>query len=358
MSIETDPEKMNETVRQAYSHGLEEIYAIQDVDVSTIRTIDVPSEDKPDSSKTEKVLPASVPAQISLPLDGEHQCSMASFILQEPIEVLELAPNLEAYLHGKEIRTIGALLEEDLSARGDIERGLKNYIGDKALYECDRIDYRSFLRAIIGKSPQVKCHVALEEHSLESFYSLSAPQKIEWRRLDEKVKREIHDKTWSEWRESTPYRRFSDGAKEITNVFVKPWMRKRQGIALAYEIRERLCRVAENPVQAKAVINCIEENFCNFQFILDRQLCHADVGLYADSLETAHCYEQLMELAMTYFYRDDLTYDFQQLIGYIMKEVVRGWDPIDERFVKKALSLSPQFRVRRGKNKKLQIWLA
>lgn len=358
MSTEADPTAFNEILRRSYSHGLEEIYALQDIDVKTIRTIDIDAAGPKKDQESSKTIRAHAIAQISLPLGNEHQCAMDSFLLQEPIQVIGLPAHLETYLHGRGIATIQALLDEDLTGHKDIESKTKEYINGRHLYECDRVDFGAWIRTVIGTVQPLKAHIALEAYGLEGLYPLSPQQKVEWRRLDEGRRRELAQQTWDQWKGQRTIDRFGETLRQMNDAFIRPWIRHRQGLAVRYELQERLERIAENSHQARQVITCFEQNFCLKAFILDRHLCHADKGLYADSLESAHAYDQLMEVVMTYFYRDDLIYDFQQLLDYLMRELVRRWDHFSEPFVIKALRTSPQFRVRKGENQKLKIWLA
>lgn len=355
MPREVDPAAFSDVLNRSYSHGLEEIYAIQDIDVRTIRPLEV-------ASKVEKKAPAEFmraqpPAQISLPLGAEFSGSMPSFILHEPIQVIGLPQHLEAYLHGRGVMTVGSLLKEDLTTQKEIASKTAEYIDNRPLYECDRIDFGALLRAIMGQIQPVKAHVALESFGLEYLYPLTPQQKVDVRRLDDGRKREFATQTWEQLRvQCLP--RFVDFLREITDAFIKPWIRQRQGLAVAYELQERLERMGENATEAQSVLACLAHNFCGKAFILNRHLCQADKGLYADCLETAYTYDQLLEVAMTYFYKEDVVYDFDQLVGYLNRELVRRWDHLDEQFVVKALRLSPHFRVRKGNNQKLQIWLA
>lgn len=358
MSTETDPTAFSEILRKSYSHGLEEIYALQDVDIKTVRQIEIPVNAGKDKNGPTATIRASGPAQISLPLKGGHRCAMASFILQEPIQVIGLPANLEAYLHGKGIATIASLLKEDLTAHKDIRAKTEEYIDSRPLDECDRINFGAWLRSVIGPVPPLKAHIALEPYGLEALYPLSPQQKVEWRRLDDTRKSDQAKQTWDQWRSQAVLTRFYESLKEITDAYLRPWIRQRQGLAVAYELYERLERVSENSAVAHGVIRCFEQNFCSGTFILEKHLCHADKGLYADTLETAQIYDQLIEHVMSYFYKEELVYDFHQLIDYVMRELVRRWDHFELSFVTKALRLSPQFRVRKGNNQKLQIWLA
>lgn len=356
MSTEADPAAFNEILRRSYTHGLEEIYALQDVDVKTIRAMDVStSQEKETSAPT---IRASTEPQISLPLGSEHRCAMDSFLLQEPVEAIGLPAHLETYLHGRGIETVQALLNEDLTGHREIESKIHAYIDGRQLYDCDRVDFGAWMRSVIGTVQPVKAHIALESFGLESLYPLNPHQKVEWRRLDQARRGELAEQTWDQWSGQKVLNRFAESLGLITDAFIKPWMRHREGLAVQYEVRERLERIAENSAQAAQVIACFEHHFYSDEFILDRHLHHADKGLYADSLETAQAYDQLIQVAMTYFYREELVYDFQQLLDYMMRELIRRWDYYTEAFVVKALRLSPQFRVRKGNNHKLQIWLA
>lgn len=357
MSREADPTAFSDILSRSYSHGLEEIYAIQDIDVKTIRPLEVVVKPEKKSSAQAFTVRGLPPAQISLPLGSEFCGAMPSLVLQEPIQVIGLQPHLEAYLHGKGVTTVGALLKEDLTSQKEIAAKTSEYLDGRSLYECDRIDFGAFLRALLGPIQPMKAHIALEQYELEYLYPLNAQQKSEWRRLDEGRKREMASHTWEQLRIQS-MGRFSEFMRDITDAFIKPWIRQRQGLAVAYELQERLERVSENIDEAQKVLSCLSQHFCNKAFMLHRHLCQADKGLYADCLETAYAYDQLLEVAMTYFYREELVYDFDQLVNYLSRELVRRWDRLDDFFVVKALRLSPQFRVRKGINQKLQIWLA
>lgn len=357
MPTEIDPKNISESLRRSYSHGFEEIYALQDVDLSTVRAIDAIEQPEVKESKPSKICRSQPPAQISLPLGGQHCETMPSFVLEEPIQVLGLPAHLEAYLHGKKIEKIRTLIEEGELDKPEIASKFEDYTNGKLLYDCDRINFGAWLRSLLGHVPYLKAHIALEPYGLSYLYPLTPQLKVEWRRLDKAARLAAGAQTWEQWRTGGLASRFNESARKVADVYLRPWMRRRQGLAFGYELLERLERIGEDPDEARHVIQCLEANLTH-SFIFDRCLCHADNGLYADSLETSQAYDQLIDVAMTYFYNEHLIYDFDRIVDFLLKELARRWDHFDELFVIRALRYSPQFRVRKGVNQKLQVWLA
>lgn len=346
------PTEFSETACDALS----EIYAIRDIDLNTVRPI-ASAEVEEEEVVVQQHKRELTAQQMPLLGDDAHREVMPSFLLSEPIQVLGLSSNIEAYLHGQGVVTLCDLIEGSVN-QPEARAKAEEYVAGRPLYESATIDFEAWLRSVIGPVSPLRAHVALEPYGLERLYPLSPGQKIEWRRLDDARKQENAAQAWQEWREAGLTSRFYADAERVAKVLVLPWMRHRQGLAAGYELNERLERLAENMTSTSKILTCFQDNVCSGHFPLERSLCHADHGLFADSLDTAHLYDHLIEVVMTYFYRDTLVYEFEQLVALVQRELTKKWQTIDTAFTTRALRLSPQFRVRKGQTHTLQIRLA
>lgn len=90
-----DLQSFEGTYKTAYSHGLEAIYALENVDLKSIRRISDAQESEPLQPKSppRPLQPLEAPEpQLELDLGDGYRSWIESFVLQEPIHVLGVSP--------------------------------------------------------------------------------------------------------------------------------------------------------------------------------------------------------------------------------------------------------------------------
>ena len=184
-----------ETYKTAYSHGLEAIYALENIDIKSIRPIlPLQANKAPGPKIVPQIFPEKLSDQLELDLGDAYRGWIDSFIKKEPIHVLGLSRHAEKCLleHGK--RVLGDLIHTNLKefvflkgmGQGhvdEIQQKLARYLEGRPLERCKKIDFASWIRSIVAAFDRKKVYVALESHHLSDLFSLSPSESVETRRL-------------------------------------------------------------------------------------------------------------------------------------------------------------------------------
>lgn len=105
-----------------------------------------------------------------------------------------------------------------------------------------------------------------------------------------------------------------------------PWIEKRGGLATKDEIDERLERTTKTPfIQDDSSLIMVEES------------------LFAARADLAEEFVKIKQLAMTYFYRHDLSYPLITLVSLMEKELAKEWRGMPRQLMIKWLTDSPTF---------------
>lgn len=102
------------TRQNAYSHGLEKIYALENVDIRSIRKIGTSTAPaKPQPKKNSRNYSHSRFEQLELPFDFPFKKTMDLLVYREPLQVIGFSKRIESWLLGLGKRVVGDLLESD-----------------------------------------------------------------------------------------------------------------------------------------------------------------------------------------------------------------------------------------------------
>lgn len=355
----------------SYSHGLEKIYTIENVDLTTVRRIQGP-ENTPLKNTSEQLLPIpypDLPDQLELNLGDEYCEKMDPFVKSEPIHVLGLSQHTEKCLleHGKHrIKDlIHADLREFVFLKGmgqghidEIKQKLCRYLEGKSLEPSYTIDFTSWLRSHIASLDRKKIFVSLERFELSELISLTPAESVEVRRLNLEKKQEWIEEMHALMRSQMKQQTLLSDIQKLVDVYVKPWIWRRGGIAKKSEILERLYQINEIPKFTEPVLNYYGAIYFNEGFPLDPYLYSIDDNLYASDLSIAESYRKVLMKAASYFYNPYIRYPLHQLITFIEREEACQWVGYPNGFLEKALRLSSGFRVRKVPSGLLEIYLA
>jgi hypothetical protein len=235
----------------------------------------------------------------------------------------------------------------------EVSDKLEAYIAGRSLYDTDRVDFFAWLRGLLVGIKPIAAHALLEEWGLEELVTLQPQERIDLRRLREEHKKERREEVAAQLRERSDL--FFRAARQVADVLIRPWIRKRQGLARRIEVEEHLFAVGEDPEAARQVVALMSAIFCNGAFLLDRHLCHADYRLYSSDEVFADAYDAVIEKVSSYFYKPSVTYSLDQLETLICREIAKQWRGYPDGFVRACLQLSPQYCLRRDEKGRLMV---
>lgn len=337
------PNSFQEVYKSCYSHGLESIYKLETVDLKTIRKL------------SENIVPKiqAVPSceffEPAFDLGLFYQGWMTPFICDEPIQVLQLSKLIEKTLISFDCMTLGQIQKANLFTfrlgQGHIEevqRKLKEYFFGKPLEKTASIDFLSLLKCLLADRPTTKLYVWLEAYGLHQWMLLSSAEMVEVKHLTPQGRkewmRELQELMHMPSQQEKIYGFFS----RIIEVWIKPWIFSRGGIATKEEIHEfLLLRSLEKSIAEKtlaflsAYIDPFQSLECN--------------GILAFSSEKAEDYKMVEKLALTYFPSCKSFMVLADLIFFLQNELIRDWRLFSYDFIQKALEISPLFCVYREK---------
>jgi len=349
-----------ETFEKSYSHGLENIYALETVDIKSVRKI---SESEPKKVEVHHQPVSEPTGQFELDLGNEYRNWIEPFLLNEPIKVLELTRSAEHSLqeHDKNYLKdiVGADLRDFVTGQGhidEIQSKLSDYIRGRPTERAYHLEFNSWLKSLFATIDQKKAKVFLDSYQLGDLITLSKAENVEVKQLSferrlqwiEEVRQELLGRADEVDQE----------IKKVTEVFVISWMRGRLGMATEAHLYERLQSVSESPEITDKAINFFRNVFCNGEFPLNKHLIQVDYKLFCSDKHFAESYNQVIEKSLTYFYKPTLSYPLPDLKKWVEREFATTWKGFNEGFLEKALRLSSQFRVRKGSAGHLVVRLA
>lgn len=357
-----------ETHKTAYSHGLESIYALENVDIKSVRRLS--SEEKPASKQQPIVIiEEDEDAQLRLDLGEEWRGKIDSFVPQEPIQVLGLAKPAEKCLIEQGKTRLKDLIDVDLRSfiffkgmgQGHIEeikQKLAQYLNGRSVQKCSTIDFYAWIRSLIATFERKKIYVLFDAYELSEMVTLNAAEVMEVRRLTLEKRREwIQEATTMLTADEIKSSVVRD-MQSIVSILIKPWVRERGGFATAAELEERLEQISPGQLIAEKTLHLFSDLYFDGEFPLQCQLVAIDDKLFCVDSNTQSCYEEIVRRAAGYFYKPDVRYPLDQLVAFLEREMALEWRGYHEGTVKKALRLSTQFRVWKGMNHQLMIVLA
>lgn len=352
----------------AYSHGLESIYALENVDITTVRRISDYSS-LTSTVKNELKLKPSRPLPSQLHFDfGEafNEC-MDSYVLEEPIQVLGLAAHSEKCLEERGFSVIKDLLSADLNqliyAKGmgqghidELRQKLRHYTQHRMLYACPTIDFAAWLRSLLGKLNRKKIYVTLEAYQLSQVISLTPIENVEVRRLTLEKRSEWQNEVLPTIQSKRDQVKID--LKRIAQIFLYPWLQRRQGFATQIEIVERLQRLSDEPTAVPTTIDFLNQMFFDNDFAFGYCFRRSAENLFFADDAAYNKFNFVVSAAKSYFYKGSVYYALPELVGLLAKQFARQWLWISEEFMEKTLRATSLFRVRRESCGELVVRLA
>jgi len=368
-NVMTDTGDDSATENDVYSHGMEKIYALEKVDLTTVRRLSVsPKEKKPEEATPKRLDPLwDEPEQLELDLGPPFRGWMESFALDEPVQVLELSSPAEKCLLNIEKRFLRDLAHGQLEAlaknpgmgQGHIDEvgeKLVRYLGGQDVRRCRILDFTQWLRSLTAGCELKGVRLVADQFGLGGLYPLSMRESVELRRLteDKNARKEVDLALTQE----VTRLRFDRKRREILEVFVKPWIRRRQGIATAAEVEERVLRISTDPKQTQAVLQWLAELYGKGECLFTEGLIRVEPDLFAADRWAADLAQELIQQIQSYFYAEHCCYSLPELVQFIERERAPSWTSVPTPFVEKVIRTSSRFHVSKGERGALMVTTA
>lgn len=347
-----------ETFKMAYSHGLEQIYALEKVDLSKVTRIEVPS------CKTIPELDLVEPGfslwngQYQIELGDEYRGWMSPLFLQEPVQILKLSQRIEKELLEKEKYRLSDLFKKDaLEKIGqrdifEIESKLEGYCISRSQERTFFIEWASLIRSLFVGSDWKKGTTLLERYDLEGLIFLNALDKMEFLSLRTEKREQWIQEMKDLLGQSKKQEQISALLNQIAKVFVTPWMWKRGGIATLEEIEERVENVSEQPSITKKAISFLSTFFSQDTFLFKKSFCEVEEGLFVADRFYQEAFHEVCSQAETYFYHPDVFYPLEELLRLLCRDFASEWKSYPEEWMKAYLRRSSRFYVSKGEGKR------
>lgn len=276
-------ESFEETYKTAYTHGLEVIYSLENVDLKTVRRIEEykphPVEVPDTSTINSSASPFQSQSQLEFDLGYDYQAYVEPYFLNESIQMLGLTSQAENCLCEHGMKTVADLLafnfKQFVFMKGmgqghidEVKKKLEKYVGARSLKYAYTIDFRSMFLGLTIGVPFKKLSLFLKRFNLADEVPLTLAEKIEARTFENSKDKNVQDEVLAFLKNPDKHKEALLQLEKIAKVFLIPWARSRCGIATEDELTERLEGVTEKKHLIPLYLKLIREIFTqgNFPF--------------------------------------------------------------------------------------------
>lgn len=350
-------DSFEETYKTAYSHGLESIYALETVDLKTVRPIQPLAEEdtRPHPVKEAEV---SLKQQLEFDFGPSFRLWITPIFLKEPLSSLGLSLRAEKILKELNITTFEQLAKANLQQMAvekgigqghvdEVQAKMKEFLRGRSLKESQLVEVGAWVRALLGAVDKKKGAVFLKNYGLEKLVSLSIAGQVEVRTAEGKVREEWLEEVNQILRMPQTKSETDRLVSSIAHALVIPWINARGGVADMAEVDERLEKIADQSEYFPRLMALLSDTFFAGRFPFDCHLPMPEEGVYCSSEEAVRDYLDIKKVAISYFYHGGVKYPLQQLVRLVADEFGRSWRGFPEGFLERVLRCCPAFNVRR-----------
>ncbi|MEC7839592.1 MAG: hypothetical protein VX777_06100 [Chlamydiota bacterium] len=347
----------NTQAKQSTPDGYDELYTFETIDVKTIRPLGAVDEDVADENLAH-VTPyrLSKNAQLQLELGGEFRSYIDSFVLNEPIHVLDISPQAVKGLLGLDVCFIRDLITtewyEAAIKKGvgqghidEIHQAISSYLSDKVISHCEMVDFESWIRSLIPEDQKSKVYLLLKEYSLGKLIPLTPAMNVEIKRMSKEDKLRCTGEAKDILRSTDRTELSRQNIMTISDVFVTPWLRERCGIARQYEIFDRLEQISENPHSFRKALSLLCDLYSGSEFLFEDVYPSLNRTVIFVDMHTFDMFIEVEKVAYTYFTSQNSLFGLTELVTLIGRELAVGWRSFDSCFIEKVLRNSDKFLV-------------
>ncbi len=330
-----------------YSHGFEKIYAIETLDMSTVRPL---AQSAPPIKATATASTSPRPCYY-LDFGKSWPWELLVLPLYEPLHVLGLTAPCARMLEGANKKKIGDLF--DLTAHrvvpipglgqghiDEIHRKVTAYLQDYDL-SGQTFHLKSLLSCFLSDLERKGVHLLSARYGLEALFPLPPSERGSFLRLTDMEKNKLllatKEAALSDQKVAFAKEVFSN----LGSVVFAPWMHHRDGLARLWELEELLQTVCDDPSLASSSLALLGELYGSP--ILSQALWQPAPGLFANDPHLLAAYTRIVTTAKSFFYNDSLHYPLEQLVLYICQEHSRRWEELSSALVTRTLRLCPEF---------------
>lgn len=259
---------------QHYSHGLEAIYTLEEVDATTIRKV---------------------------------------------------SPELK---------------RSGLEEKGGKEAPLELFLGPEFAEAPLPFHYHKWVELLVKNEDPYAMSALLQKYGLESAVALTARQHNETKRMPEERKMRLAQEGKVALLESC---RAKEAIKNHLATHIVPWMRKRGGIAAAWELEERFISLTERMCVGEDVLLFLKETLFEEESLFSTRFISLGRGVWGCDDHVMRLYERGLSLVLSYFYRPQLIYPLVDLVTWVQEEVAPSWELFPQGFLERLLFVTPEF---------------
>ncbi len=320
------------------SHGLEKIYAFENINPKSVKT--VLNKQKP---ATETVLTAKelIPTQLILPLGPYYQEALPSFKLKEPLSSLGLSSFAAKALQTKAITTVedacNFLRQDPSSHKGlglshieEVEEKINTFVGKDPFCLQKTVSFDSLVRIACSSLEPKMRFCLLARYHLEDLSGISSVELQEIQRLSkEQITKIIDQAEKLVLSQSSAF--INDSLSSIAQSYLMPWLKYRHGFAPYSEVYERLYMITESPDR---LLNTLEFLKCFGNPL--KLICIQD-DLYAADEATKDDFKTVAICIKSYFYQPFTTYPPEVLAKLATKELALQGKGFPNGFIDKVI---------------------
>lgn len=327
-----------------YSHGLEKIYAFENINPKSVKT--VASKEKK-AAETTPEQPLDAPIQLTLAFGPFYQEALPSFRLQEPISSLGLSSFAAKVLHTKEIRTCDQachfLINGSHKGLGqshieEIEAKITAFMGKNPFSLQKTVDWQSLVRISCHALDGHMRYCLLARYGLEELSQVTSVEVQEVGRLSFEQITKLIDQ--AEVHLLSRQTDFIEGAlSSIADAYIRPWLKYRHGFAPASELYERLFQISHTAQHFWQTLQFLR------LFGEPIKLTFVQEGIFADDVATMYDFLKVEECAKSYFYTPHASYPLMTLARLVTKTLASEGDGFSDGFIEKVLLHSKTFII-------------
>jgi len=372
-------ETLNEPVKHSapfsgapYTHGLEDIYSIEKIDLGSIRKIgEGEKKEKKESGETCKRASNAEHRlnQFELDLDGEYRESLPSFACSVLLSCLKIKKETLKILKRQGYTRVSDLMAIDWSACAcsgvlgqghidEVKEALANFLDGRELSFATSVDFFTLVLRSIESISSKEAFLILEKYGLENLVVLSTAERVELRRLSQGERQRLVEQIKQKLLNESDQGDILESIAKVHAVFLKPWMRQRAGIAREYEVLERLLAIGENGDKTLGCLRYFADLFYGGEYAFYHDLAAIDDELLCVDSDVLSRYQQISRCAESYFHRGSDCYALDALIGFVCRELARCWIYVEELFIEKTIRCNSRFFVFRSKEGKRFVEIA
>ncbi len=364
-------ESFEETYKTAYTHGLEMIYSLENVDLKTIRRIE---ENAPKQEENKKILDPEPPLegkdpQLELDLGVGFRTWVEPYFLLEPIQVLGLSLQAESCLLEHGLKTLSELLAHNfrdyvfMKGMGqghidEVKKKLEKHIAGRSVKMTFLVDFQSLILSLSHGINFKRLSQFLKKYGLADAVPLTQSEKIEIKAFEYSKDEQWQKEVAAELMKEETKRALMLQLERIAKAFIIPWIDSRGGIATEDEIVERIEKVAKTKEKTSAYLKFLQDHFTDGRFPFSPFLREIEPEVFCTSERGETLYREIISKALSYFYRKEAVYPLQEMASFLLRGFCKEWKDCTSAAVFDCLFRSKQFEIYRAPCGALHIRLS